>query len=111
MSSAEPIKQPRVFYMGQEISHDELPEAEAVSLDDHFAPVMLSPRALDRASQIVPMEHWLPLGLYTWLYKRANFAFGRLPITAASREIQLGKLKYEFEFSEQGPVLKTVTLA
>lgn len=101
-------KKIRVTYMGEELSDEELPEAPAAAIEDYFAPVRLSGHAVDRASQIVPEQHWRPVGLHTWLSGRANEAFKKLPIS--KHEMQLGRLKYVFEYDADGPVLKTVVL-
>lgn len=97
-----------VFVMGEKVSEEELAEAPATELEDHFAPVTLSPAAIDRASQVVPEEYWKPVGLHTWLSGRANQAFRKLGVR--EREVALGRLKYAFEFDAHGPVLRTVIL-
>lgn len=97
----------KVYFMGQRISLDELPEPEP-SLEAHFKPVVLTPKALDLASQIVPPEHWMPKGLHSWLQSRADAAFSKL--TTNQREIQQGRLKYFFEIQSDIPVLAKVTL-
>lgn len=94
--------------MGEEIPHEEFPDAEAPSMSDYFAPVTLSPHAIDRASQIVPEEYWQAVGLYTWLQGRADGVFKKLP--TSKKEYRLGKLTYVFEYTAEGPVLKTVQL-
>ena len=77
-------------------------------MEDYFAPVKLTPRAIDQASEIVPPEHWVPVGIYSWLDGRANYAFKHLPISA--KEITVGKMRYTFEYTAEGPQLKMVTL-
>jgi hypothetical protein len=99
---------PRITYMGDDIDYDSLPEPDAVELADYFKPVKLSPRAIDAASQIVPSEHFVKEGLYTWLSKRADHVFGKL--SSSERSGRLGKMKYEFGFDADGPVLERVSL-
>lgn len=98
----------KIIYMGEEIKADDLPETDAVSLEDYFAPVTLSPHAIDMCSKYVPESVWRPLGVYTWLQGRANHVFKKLP--TSKKEISLGRLKYVFEYDATGPVLKTVIL-
>lgn len=95
--------------MGKPVPLESLPDAPATVIEDHFAKVALSPLSIDRASQLVPEEFWKPLGIHTWLSKRADEAFSKLPDTKA-RDIALGRLTYTFEFEAEGPVLKTVKL-
>jgi hypothetical protein len=102
------LEKTKIYVMGEQISHEELPESGAVSAEDFFAPVTLSAKAIDRASQLVPEEHWRPLGLHTWLSNRANEAFGKLPVS--DREIRMGRLKYVFEYGSNGPLLKDLIL-
>lgn len=102
------LEKTKIYMMGEEVSHEELPDAEAVSAEDYFAPVTLSPKAIDQASQIVPDEHWKPMGLHTWLSQRANQAFQKMPVS--DRSITMGRLKYVFEYAATGPVLKEVIL-
>lgn len=95
------------MYMGKELTDKEvaeLPAARATSMDDYFAPVTLSPLAIDMASKVVPDHYWKPVGLHTWLSKRANEAFKRMP--ASHTEIKGGQVKYVFEYGAHGPVLK-----
>lgn len=101
-------KQPKVFVMGEEVAFETMPEADAVSIEDYFAPVKLSGPAIDRASQIVPEEHWKPRGIYTWLEGRANLAFRKLD--TSSKQITMGRLRYTYEYTAEGPVLKMVAL-
>jgi hypothetical protein len=100
--------QPKISMMGEEVSYDDLPGTGAISLDDHFKPVKLSPKAIDEASKIVPSEHWVKYGLYTWLRSRAEHVFKHMP--ASKTEGKLGIMKYFFEYGADGPVLKSVSL-
>lgn len=93
--------------MGEEIPWDEVSEARATELEDHFKPVRISPVAINEASKIVPSEFWINEGLHRWLSKRADYAFSKLPNSDA-REVSWKQLKYIFEFDVEGPVLKTV---
>ncbi len=102
------MSHPKITYMGKEVPPDDLPDAEPASLEDCFAPVKLTPSAVDRASQIVPEEHWIAEGIYSWLERRANQAFKHMPISA--KEFGLGKLRYTFEYTAEGPQLKMVAL-
>lgn len=95
--------------MGEEISIDDLPATDAVELKDYFAPVMLSPHALDVASRIVPQKYFAIEGIHTFLSKRANLVFQKMP-TSAKGGRYLG-LEYHFDYAASGPVLKTVKLA
>jgi hypothetical protein len=47
-------------------------------------------------------------GAYTWLSKRADYVFGKL--SSSERSGRLGKMKYEFGFDAEGPVLESVLL-
>jgi hypothetical protein len=98
---------PKITLMGEEIDYDSLPEPDAVDLADHFKPVKLSPRAIDEASKIVPSEVGLRTAC-TWLSKAANFVFSKL--SASQRWGRMGKMKYEFGFDADGPVLLKVSL-
>lgn len=98
----------KVFLMGEEISMEELPASPALALEDHFAPVTISPKALDRASQIVPEEYWQTTGIHTWLSGRANAVFQKMSV--GQTEGELGKLKYFYEFDATGPILKAIAL-
>ena len=102
------LENTKIYYMGEPLSHDELPDAGPYSLEDCFAPVTLSAKAIDRASQIVPAQHWREIGIHTWLAGRANGAFSKLPVSKT--EICMGRLKYVFEYGAAGPVLKNVVL-
>ena len=102
------VNMPKITYMGEEIKAEDLPAAPPVELNDYFAPVTLSGKAIDRASQLVPEEHWKALGIHTWLSRRANEAFKRMPVT--EKKIKLNKLEYHFEYDAMGPVLKMVML-
>lgn len=116
--SDEPIKEqpekrsgksgPKVLMMGKEVSYEDLPEAEALAIEDYFAPVKLSPAAVDRASQIVPDQYWRKDGIYSWLEGRANEAFKKMP--GSDKEIVMGRLRYSFEYVAEGPQLKMVAL-
>lgn len=101
------MKDVRVLYMGKEISLEDLPEPQP-SLEAYFKPVMLSPQAIDRCSQIVPDEYWKPLGIHTWLAKRADFAFSKLGMSQS--EIKIGRLKYVFEVVNDVPILQKLIL-
>ncbi len=116
--SDEPIKEqpekrsgkfgPKVLMMGKEVSYEDLPEPEAGSIEDLFAPVKLSPAAVDRASQIVPDQYWMKEGIYSWLEGRANEAFKKM--AGSDKEIVMGRLRYSFEYIAEGPQLKMVAL-
>lgn len=96
--------------MGEEIPWDDLPNpTTAVELIDYFKPVKLSPRAIDNASKIVPPEHWISKGIYTWLQSRANYVFKKLESLDVV-EGRCGRMRYIYEFDADGPVLKTVSL-
>lgn len=101
-------KQPKVSLMGQPVAFEDLPEAEAVSIEDNFAPVILSGKAIDLASQIVPEEYWKPVGIHTWLQGRADLAFRKI-LNVKDKEITMGKLRYVFEYTAAGPQLKSVS--
>lgn len=94
--------------MGQEVPLEELPEADAVTIEDYFAPVALSGLAIDMASKIVPQDYWKPVGIYTWLEGRANAAFKKMD--TSSKQIAMGRLRYTFEYTAEGPKLKMVAL-
>jgi hypothetical protein len=102
------MNQPKVKYMGKELLYEELPEADAVSMEDYFTPVKLTPGAIDPASQIVPEKHWMAEGIYSCLEGRANEAFKHMPTSA--KEITMGRLRYTFEYTAEGPQLKMVML-
>lgn len=94
--------------MGEEVSLDSIPDPSPAP-EAFFAEVILSPRAIDRASQIVPEQAWKATGLHTWLSGRANKAFEKIEI--GQKEITLGKLRYRFAFKEMDrPTLETVML-
>jgi hypothetical protein len=97
---------PRVFVMGEEQPFEDLPEPDAAAMEHYFAQVKLAPAAVNRASQIVPDQYWLAEGLYSWLERRANEAFKKMP--TSNKEIDHGKLKYLFEYTDQGPQLRMV---
>lgn len=69
----------------------------------------LSPLAINQASKFVPAESYKPIGLYTWLSKRADHVFKQL--TTDQMEGQLGIMRFVYEFDADGPVLKTVYLS
>ena len=50
------MNQPKVKYMGKELLYEELPEADAVSMEDYFAPVKLTPGAIEHNELLVPLE-------------------------------------------------------
>ena len=102
-------KQPKIFVMGEEQPYDQVPEADAVSIEDYFSPVILSGKAIDLASQIVPEEYWKPVGIHTWLQGRANTAFDKMKSTN-DKETTVGRLRYVFEHTAEGPTLKSVRL-
>jgi hypothetical protein len=85
----------------------ELPAADATKLEDHFAPAKLSPKAIDDlASQLVPEEFWKPVGIHTWLQRRAGRAFQKMP--TSETESRGGRLGYKFEYTAEWRVLLTV---
>ncbi len=108
--STQSKKQPKIYFMGKEMPHEELPETPELDIEQHFKPVILSQKAIDLASQLVPDEHWKKYGLYSWLSGRADVAFRKLPISAEKLEVRIGRLLYKFEFTPEGPTLKSVVL-
>lgn len=106
------MRWPKIWIMGEEgmeeVPHDELPSHDAIELQDHFKRVKLSPRAIDMASKMIPLEFYFKEGLHTFLRGRAELVFSKL--SASQTEGVYGKLKYVFEFDADGPVLKTVSL-
>jgi len=100
---------PRIVVMGEEVPYDEFPGNGATELADHFRPVKLSPLAIDQASKLVPPEAYKPIGLYTWLSKRADHVWKQL--STDQMEGKLGIMRYVYEFDGEGPVLKTVHLS
>ena len=82
--------------MGEELAYDTVPGTGAVDLEDHLKPVKLSPQAIDQASKIVPSEHWVKVGIYTWLRARAELVFKDLP--ASKLEGRHKVLNYKFEY-------------
>ena len=98
----------KILIMGEEVSWDEVPAAKETDLRQHFKPVKLSPKAIDQASKLVPIEAWKREGLYTWLAKRADHVFSKL--TSDQTEGRFGVMKYKFEFDAGGPVLANVSL-
>lgn len=105
MSNMDNVK---ILFMGKEISHEELPEPDAATIEDYFAPVYITGHAIDMASKVVPKEHWQIHGLHSWLTLRAQKAFEKMP--ASAKEIVQGRLKYVFTYTDKGPELKTVIL-
>lgn len=99
---------PKITFLGEEIPWDEAPEPDAAELVDYFKPVKLSGKAIDAASKIVPSEHWIKDGLHSWLSKRSDYVFRKM--SSSERSGRLGKLKYEFGFDAEGPVLERVLL-
>ncbi|MFN3658155.1 MAG: hypothetical protein ACK4UO_12940 [Pseudolabrys sp.] len=97
----------KVTMMGKEIPFEQLPAPEP-SLESQFKSVVLSAKAIDLASQIVPETNWKSLGIHTWLSQRAEQAFRGMKVGAT--EAQLGRLKYTFEFIADEPVLQKVVL-
>ena len=100
---------PKISLMGEELSYDTVAGTGAVELADHFKPVKLSPQAIDQASKIVPSEHWIKQGIYTWLRARAELVFKDLP--ASKLEGRYKILNYRFEYGGDGPVLRSVSLS
>lgn len=105
MSTGPQIKAPKVLYMGKEVDFEGLPEAEP-TLEAAFKPVILSPKAIDLASQLVPSDAWMPRGLHTWLQLRADAAYRKLKVGAT--EISGGQLKYIFEYRGDQPILARI---
>lgn len=102
------MSKPRILIMGEEVSYDDLPAAKAIDMEDYFKPVKISPRAIDQASRIVPVEHFKSEGLYTWISKRANHVFKKLNTDLTKG--QLGPVTYHFEYDENGPFLSRVSI-
>ena len=99
----------KVRVMGKEISVEEIPDPAPMP-EMYFAAPILSPRAIDRASQIVPDEVWKATGLHTWLSGRASKAFEQIKV--GEKEVRLGKLTYRFSLDHTDrPILDTVMLA
>ena len=94
--------------MGQEIPIDEVSGNNPVEAEHIFAPVSISPLAIDTASRVVPQEHFAKEGVYSFLKKRADFIFSKM--TVNQTEARLKGLDYFFEYSASGPVLKNVKL-
>lgn len=94
--------------MGEEVPYDKFPGTGAIDMEDYFKPVRLSPRAINEASKIVPIEGWITQGLHAWLQIRANHVFGKL--SADLTEGRLGVMRYFFEYDKDGPVLKSVSI-
>ena len=100
----------KVTVMGQELTREEVDAIEEPmsELEAYFTEPTVSPNALDATSRVVPEDVWHPLGLHTWLTQRAAAAFKRLPVSR--RSIEIGRLRYVFEYQNDKPVLKTVVL-
>jgi len=108
----------KVRYMGKLLSEEEIeehmPEVLEPTLEYHFAPVRLTPRAIDRASQNVPDEVWKPIGIHSWLQGRADEAWSKADSMKPNKEKEIryrgqGKrIEFVFERDEDTPVLKTV---
>jgi hypothetical protein len=107
-------EKPKIHVMGEnggmeEILWDDLPEpSEAVELADYFKKVRISPAAIDWVSRNIPSEHWIKDGLYTWVSKRADFVFSKLPSTETSGRMRT--LKYSFVYDSHGPVLDRISI-
>lgn len=97
----------KVTMMGVPQEDVELPPLDP-PLEFHFADVTVTQAAVDRASQVVPEEVWKPLGLHTWLTRRANEAFKKC--TVSERKVDMGRLRYVFGAEKDKPVLETVIL-
>lgn len=100
----------KVVVMGQELSAEEvaaIPEPEP-ELEAYFLEPTISAKALDVASRVVPEQYWKAVGLHAWLAGRALDAFSKLPV--GERVIALKRLRYEFEYVNNAPVLKNLTL-
>lgn len=96
--------------MGRELSEEEIAaiaEPEP-AITAHFEEATVSTHALDAASKVVPERVWKEPGLYSWLTRRANEAFKKMP--ASARSVEMGRLRYVFEYANDRPVLKTVIL-
>lgn len=94
--------------MGEEISLEEVSGSGAISLDHHFKKPRLSPRAVDQASKLVPVETWRQFGVYSWLLGAAAHAFDKLP--ADKTDIRIGAYKLVFDFDQDGPFLKSISV-
>ena len=100
----------KISVMGRDLTPEEIAEIEepAPDVNAYFAEPTVSAQALDAASRVVPEEVWKPLGLHTWLQRRASEVFKKMPVRERSAE--LGRLRYIFEYVNDMPVLKTVIL-
>lgn len=100
----------RISVMGKDLTPEEIAEIEEPVPDAaaYFSEPTVSAQALDAASRVVPEEVWKPLGLHTWLQRRACEVFKKMPVRERSAE--LGRLRYIFEYANDTPVLKTVVL-
>jgi hypothetical protein len=105
-------KTPRVLYLGEEISWDDPRLGDAntpVELAHYFAPVTISPKAIDDCSRLVPKQHWeKDGGIHAFLQKRADFIFQKMPCVMT--EARFRSLIYMFEYTHEGPVLKGLKL-
>jgi hypothetical protein len=101
-------KTPRITIMGEEVPYEEVPGSGEVTWADRFNAVRLTPRAINEASKIVPIELWHKFGIYRWLQGRANHVAKNMGIGETSG--RLGLMKYVFEFDGDTPVLKDVLL-
>lgn len=100
----------KVSVMGQQLTEEEvaeIPEAPP-ELTAYFEEPTVSVLALDTASRVVPEEVWRTIGLATWLRRRANEAFKKMPVH--EKRQQLNRLIYVFEYINEKPVLKNVIL-
>lgn len=101
----------KVSVMGKALTEEEIatiPEP-VPELTAFFNEPTVSPHAMDAASRVVPEDVWKPLGLHTWLLRRAAEVFQSMSV--GEREKRLNRLIYVFEFVNDKPVLKTVRLA
>lgn len=100
----------KISVMGQALSPEEIAAIEepAPELSAYFLEPTVSANALDAASRVVPEDVWRPLGLHTWLTRRACEAFKRMSVNA--RAFEMGRLRYVFDYQNDKPVLKTVIL-
>src|SRR5437868_11284 len=101
-------KTPRITMMGEEIPYEEMPGNGALNWDARFAPVRLTPRSINTASTVVPLDVWHKVGIVRWLQSTANEAARNMAIDDTSGMV--GKLRYIFEFDHNGPILKDVRL-
>jgi hypothetical protein len=100
----------KISIMGVALSQEEIeaiPDHEP-DLEAHFMEPIVSAEALDAASKVVPERIWIDRGLHSWLTNRAKEAFKL--IRATERSVEMGRLRYIFEYPDNRPVLKTVYL-